>query len=352
MKDEEFVILFAIVALIGKYLYDHMTQINSINSLLLVILPNTQNWKIYLIIAIPFIFYFNYKINSWVKNKVDYKKEVEMVHHADIKEVQELLTRDLKQIRYASEINNYIDDLLEMIHYIKKYKRLKNYSSRLHGKITDAEIRIVELEEDYEIEVHRDVLEELKEEIHELEKEKDHREFELEQADDKALRSMNTHDNPVFIKSTLTKKQIDLLLKNGYSYLNEYCVEHGKIIQTLVKPESNHSKTHTFLVWSVMRYLHKLKAVSNVKDYTAVEADIVFVSNGEKYALEIETGTLLGKKFQLSQKVDYLNRKYKDRWMFIVSNKNLLPKYRKFGVATSRSELPKKLKKLLKITTQ
>ena len=216
----------------------------------------------------------------------------------------------------------------------------------------EADDRIKELEEEKEIESKRNELYDLRDEIRELEKEKSRKEFELEESNDKALRLMNTSNNPVFIKSNLSKKQIDLLLDHDYSYLNEYCVEHGRIIQTLVKPTSNHSKTHTFLVWSVKRYLNKLKEVSNVHDYDAVEADIVFKCRDQKFALEIETGTLLSKKFQLTQKVDYLNGKYKDRWMFIVSNKNLLSRYRKFGVVTSRSELPKRLKKLLKSDTQ
>jgi hypothetical protein len=129
-------------------------------------------------------------------------------------------------------------------------------------------------------------------------------------------------------------------------------VEKQKYLSVLIKPTMHHSKTHTFLVWSVKNLLRKTKGISNILDYDTREADINFRYNREVFALEIETGTLLSKKHQLRAKVDYLNERYSDRWMFVVSNKNLLSKYRKFGVVSSRSELPRKLKKLLKSATR
>lgn len=68
--------------------------------------------------------------------------------------------------------------------------------------------------------------------------------------------------------------------------------------------------------------------------------------------MEIETGNLLQKRKQCSDKVKALNKKYKDRWMFIVSNKNLVTKYKKLGLATHRKGVKKNLEKMLKINTQ
>lgn len=42
-----------------------------------------------------------------------------------------------------------------------------------------------------------------------------------------------------------------------------------------------------------------------------------------------------------------LNRKYGKRWMFVVSNKELLPQYRKWGPSTQRTEVEKMLTKWL-----
>ncbi len=65
------------------------------------------------------------------------------------------------------------------------------------------------------------------------------------------------------------------------------------------------------------------------------------------YALEIETGNLLSKKVQLKAKVTTLNRKYGKRWMFVVSNQEDLPLYRKWGKSTQRTEVEKVLEKWL-----
>ena len=80
------------------------------------------------------------------------------------------------------------------------------------------------------------------------------------------------------------------------------------------------------------------------------EADIIFNYSGKNFAIEIETGNLLGKKKQLQEKLNYLNKKYPLRWMFIVSNRNLLSEYNKFGIATQRKGVSEKIAKMLEIT--
>jgi len=61
---------------------------------------------------------------------------------------------------------------------------------------------------------------------------------------------------------------------------------------------------------------------------------------------------LLKKKKQTKEKVNYLNKKYENRWLFGVANKNLLTEYKKLGFATQRTQVEKTLKKWLKIDTQ
>ena len=138
-------------------------------------------------------------------------------------------------------------------------------------------------------------------------------------------------------------------MKHDYKRAYEYCLDKQDFIHILVKPAMKHSVAHTFLVWSAMKMLTKINGISNVLDWDTRESDITFRYNNKKFALEIETGTLLKKKIQLRAKVDYLNEKYKDNWMIIVSKKNLVPKYSQFGRVSSRSDVPKKLKKMLKL---
>lgn len=120
-----------------------------------------------------------------------------------------------------------------------------------------------------------------------------------------------------------------------------------KIITVLVNPPLNHSPTHTFLVWSAKKLLEKIKGVSSIIDHDTKYADVTFRFKNEYYALEIETGSLLFHKKRLIEKVEFLDSKFNGKWFFIVSNKTLVSKYRKFGPATRRSEVEKRLSKML-----
>jgi len=58
------------------------------------------------------------------------------------------------------------------------------------------------------------------------------------------------------------------------------------------------------------------------------------------------------KSFQkdfLVLKLFAINRKYPDKWLFIVSNRNLLPEYRKLGESADRRSAREKIKKMLGI---
>lgn len=158
---------------------------------------------------------------------------------------------------------------------------------------------------------------------------------------------LDIRNNRVYLKDNLTTEEIAVLNDEGYIQCNEYCVEQQKTLTVLVKPTLNHSKTHTFLVWSVKNLLENKFKVVHLREHDTKDADITFIHNKKDYALEIETGTWLKKKKQFQDKVKQLNRKYKNCWMFIVSNKNLVVQYNKYGVTTQRKSVEKKLQKLL-----
>ena len=157
-------------------------------------------------------------------------------------------------------------------------------------------------------------------------------------------------ENIVFIKSRLSEKQIKALEKKGYKQTNEYSVKENRFIRVLVKPDSNHSRTHAFLVWDTIRLLKDFKGVKNIQEHETIDADITFNFNNKRYALEIERGDLLRKKKQAQEKVDWLTKKYRKRWMFIVSNKNYLQRYSEWGFSTQRKQVSENLKILLKIS--
>jgi len=139
------------------------------------------------------------------------------------------------------------------------------------------------------------------------------------------------------------------LIKGGYYSVSEYCMINNKLDNFLVKPKLNHSPTHAFLVWNAKKLLEKIKGVDEIKESLTKDADITFKFNNKIYALEIEKGDLLYKKNQLYEKVNYLNKKYPKRWMFIVSHRDLASKYGKFGFTSQRKEVSENLSKLLNI---
>jgi hypothetical protein len=158
---------------------------------------------------------------------------------------------------------------------------------------------------------------------------------------------LRAEDTNVFYKEELEDNELEVLKEQGYKQVNEYDIFSQSVRTFLVKSPLNHSSTHTFLVWSVKKLVEDIKGVEKVEEHITRDADITFRYKKRYYALEVETGNLLTKKHQLKAKVTTLNRKYGTRWAFVVSNKELLPEYRKWGPSTQRTEVEKLLKKWL-----
>ncbi|HIH31467.1 TPA: hypothetical protein HA235_02060 [Candidatus Woesearchaeota archaeon] len=153
----------------------------------------------------------------------------------------------------------------------------------------------------------------------------------------------------VILSQRLTKEEKNILRKSKHKQVNEYCAYQKKILTAFVRPIMNHSATHTFLVWSVKRLLEDFD-VTKIEEHDTKDADITFIHYNKKYAIEIETGTLLRKERQLKNKVHYLNNKYPKRWFFVVSNRNLQAQYKKYGITTQRNRVSETLQKMLENT--
>jgi hypothetical protein len=77
----------------------------------------------------------------------------------------------------------------------------------------------------------------------------------------------------------------------------------------------------------------------------------VFEFDKKIYAIEIETGKVItNNKKQLIAKVFYLNKNYGKNWFFVLTDKNFVPKYSKFGQCFTKLNIAKNLKELLKIS--
>ena len=311
-------------------------------------------WAIAFLIAI-FLYlvlfgltYIGFKSGKFVFKKATYgiKKKQEKANLIQIEtsEIENLL--DEKLIFDEQSLTKDIEIIKRKINFCKS-NNLFRFIPELKKRLAKATELLEELEEHKRadnLEIRNSQLKEENEILEKLNKEKI---IQQENKKEAILYRFNSKEDNVFFKENLTEEEIQALTENGYYPVAEYDIVEKKYVNVLVKPVLKHSPTHIFLVWNAKKLLEKIKGVENIYEHLSVDADITFRFQGKVYALEIETGTLLGKTKQIKEKLAYLNKKYPKRWMFIVSNKNLLSKYRKLGPSTPRSEVAEKLQKLL-----
>ncbi len=269
----------------------------------------------------------------------------------------QLVKRDAKEIFDSYEEGLSYQDLGYLYSFLRKIERTISVSEDINYKknISSLERIIPEIKMLITEKKHEDKISDLMEKEFDLKKkieDLDHEVYLREMAEknktNRILLDLDYINNNVFRRDKLTERQTIALLDNGYFKINEYCIIENKILTFLVHPESNHSKTHTFLVWNVKELLKRIPGIENIREYSSVDADLTFRVGSKYYALEIETGTLLGKKKQTEEKISYLNHKYPGRWFFVLSNQTLISKYRKFGPCTSRKRVREKLQKMIK----
>jgi hypothetical protein len=297
------------------------------------------------VLSLAIFFYYNFKVHFNIFKKITKNKAEQERERREIEEIQKLLRLDLDRLNV---------DELENLQNAFKVKiasgRLKEYNKEIWHKLVLLP-KIIEIKEQENKLQH--ILKRKDDALDNLRRMQDKKQHEAMTEEGKIITQLYNlkEKGNIIKKEDLTQEEIEILLKNGYKQVNEYCVYEQKIITVLVKPVINHLPSHTFLVWSVTRLLKDFD-VKNLKTHDTREADITFTYKHQCYAIEIETGNLLTQRKQLEEKVKYLNRRYPKKWFFAVSNKNLQPKYRKYGIATQRVRVEKFLKKMLKIRTQ
>jgi hypothetical protein len=311
---------------------------------------NTLYFKISIIslLVIIILLYF-YQISIIIHSKIQTIKETK------IKEA-ERIERNISWLEKLSRTKVDSMNLNQLKNLLSQLRRSKNLMNSSYAEKYKEELREKweECTRRMTIEAHKERIQWLKEEevekieqIKEYEKIEKEKQRNLETKREEILRRLESSYNYVFKKDELSNPEIEALKSEGFSLENEFCVFEKKRINVLIKSPTNHSNHHTFLVWSVKRLLEKNRKISHIDEHLSVDADITFKSGEKYFAIEVETGNLLRKKDQLIEKIGYLKRKYSDRWIFLVSNKELLSKYNKFGLTATRKDMDKKLKKLL-----
>tara|TARA_Y100000310_G_scaffold78020_1_gene74605 strand:+ start:14826 stop:15905 length:1080 start_codon:yes stop_codon:yes gene_type:complete len=137
----------------------------------------------------------------------------------------------------------------------------------------------------------------------------------------------------------LEQEQKEWLSEEGFKLGSQWCIEHKKSEEFFIKTRFNEGESHAYLTSAIYKYVKEEDPEATMP--TTRDADIVFHSAGISFAIEVETGKVYEKsKKKLQEKVDSLNEKYKeDGWFFVVTNKNLLSKYKQFGKAVVRNNV-------------
>jgi hypothetical protein len=122
---------------------------------------------------------------------------------------------------------------------------------------------------------------------------------------------------------------------------------NGKQQFYLFKPFFHESPRHAITVFEIAEYLKQYSNVK-VKQFLSRSPDIVFTVNKKKYAIEVETGTILKRnKNQIYGKIANLKYYYNKNWFFVVTDRNLVKTYRRFGKTYSKRNVLGKIDKII-----
>jgi conjugal transfer ATP-binding protein TraC len=146
-------------------------------------------------------------------------------------------------------------------------------------------------------------------------------------------------DKVLYEISKIKKKEEEALKDLGYEQKTFKSID-GKKRTYLVKPRSNESLQHCILTFEIYDYLKD--KVDKIWLYETVKPDVVFEVKGIKYAIEIETGKI-GKPKVIKEKVENLNKEYGQSWCFVVTDRNLVSRYKKYGLVLEKRNLAKNL---------
>jgi hypothetical protein len=112
----------------------------------------------------------------------------------------------------------------------------------------------------------------------------------------------------------------------------------------LLQPRHNESLTHCFAVYDIAEYLEKKGF--KVEKYATKKPDLVFKKGNKLWAIEVETGAVLTKESRMKEKMEVLN-KY-DKMLFVVTDRNKVSHYKRFGESVDLRYLKPRLREFLR----
>lgn len=155
----------------------------------------------------------------------------------------------------------------------------------------------------------------------------------------KQIRIKLNEDEGVYSISDLSLDDIKYLIYKKYKWSIQYDL-YGNKKRYLLKPVPNETAQHFFLVKLITDYLKEEGFI--VWNYKTIKPDIIFEFQNRKIAIEVETGkNLRNSRKQFLEKVGSLNENFGYNWFFVVTNRNLVKKYRKYGKTYTRKNVIK-----------
>lgn len=296
------------------------------------------------LIALFLFMYYNYNIPKNLQELWKNYQWRKWLAQSNERELTTFLESELKKWN-LQELESKKKDLITKKYsksLIQKYpqynKKLKELDYLIEKRKQETEIAALKAEKDI-----------TKKEVTELLEEKE--KLSISESTEKAILEYRiTHrEENIILSHKLTREEKTMLKRHKHKQINEYCPNQNKILTVFVRPVMGHSATHTFLVWSIKRLLEDFD-VTKIEEHDTKDADVTFIHRNKKYAIEIETGTLLKKIRQLKNKTHMLNNKYPKRWFFLVSNRNLQAQYKQYGTVTQRNRVRETIRKMLENT--
>jgi hypothetical protein len=136
-----------------------------------------------------------------------------------------------------------------------------------------------------------------------------------------------------------------ILLKDGFTRVEQTNID-GKKQTYIVFEDKFESPRHIISVKEIVDYLKLF--TKEITTYKTAMPDIVFEANKKKYAIEVETGTIIRDKKKMQNKIELLKERFEDNWFFFVTNRNLEKKYSKLGETSTKRNIKFKIRQIFK----
>jgi hypothetical protein len=151
------------------------------------------------------------------------------------------------------------------------------------------------------------------------------------------VRIMVDEDEGMYKQKDISLDDTKYLVHKGYIESIQFDL-YGNKDYYMLKPSSNETPQHFFLIKAITNYLKGQGF--EVWNYKTVKPDIIFEFKNRKIVIEIETGkNLRNNRRQFLAKVRSLYENYGYDWFFVVTNRNLVKKYKKYGRTFTRKNV-------------